>query len=455
MKYISLATIILSSALLATSEVNTLAEVFNEASVSGNVKYYYIQTDKDKSAQNVASTSAYANSIGGQLSFDTASLYGFSSGVTFMTTNPFLLAANVDASLIARDNGVRAGDGVSGNIARDGFSVLGEAYLAYDYKNMGIYLGREVIRTPLINAKEVRLLPSAVEGVSLYYNFGKTTKFDLAYYSAFKQRTSSVFVNIIKHALGDLTKTITGSNAGYVGMFGLKHAADNYSLKLYDYYASDFMNSLYLSGKYIMNLKEGKVTLAAQYINQKSIGNADTYFSKNYSAAGGVISSNAIALKVSAILNSSKFLIAYSKVLKDDSKHDSLVLPWDGTPLFTNMITSNNLFQSNYGKALNADSVYIGGSEGIKLLYNQRYDSLGLKGFSTTLSYLNTAFDKIGFDKLQEDYNFVLQYKAPEAFTLQLKGIWVKYDTSAKADGSLNAQVKLLTQYRVIANYKF
>jgi predicted outer membrane repeat protein len=204
-----------------------------------------------------------------------------------------------------------------------------------------------------------------------------------------------------------------------------------------------------------MNLKEGKVTLAAQYINQKSIGNADTYFSKNYSAAGGVISSNAIALKVSAILNSSKFLIAYSKVLKDDSKHDSLVLPWDGTPLFTNMITSNNLFQSNYGKALNADSVYIGGSEGIKLLYNQRYDSLGLKGFSTTLSYLNTAFDKIGFDKLQEDYNFVLQYKAPEAFTLQLKGIWVKYDTSAKADGSLNAQVKLLTQYRVIANYKF
>jgi hypothetical protein len=37
---------------LATSEVTTLAEVFNEASVSGNVKYYYIQTDKDKSAQN-------------------------------------------------------------------------------------------------------------------------------------------------------------------------------------------------------------------------------------------------------------------------------------------------------------------------------------------------------------------------------------------------------------------
>ncbi|HIC13017.1 MAG TPA: outer membrane porin, OprD family [Sulfurimonas sp.] len=455
MKYISLAIIILSSALLATSEVNTLAEVFNEASVSGNVKYYYIQTDKDKSAPNAVSTSAYANSIGGQLSFDTASLYGFRSGVTFMTTNPFLLAANVDASLIARDNGIRVGDGVSGNIARDGFSVLGEAYLAYDYKNMGIYLGREVIRTPLINANEVRLLPSAVEGTSLYYKLGKTTKFDLAYYSAFKQRTSSVFTNIIEHALGSQTKTITGSNAGYVVMFGLNHKAENYSLKLYDYYASDFMNSLYLSGLYSLKIKEAKVSLAAQYINQKSIGNADTYFELNSGTYGGKISSSAIGLKLSATVSSSKFLLAYSKVLKDETKHDSLVLPWDGTPLFTNMITSNNLFQSNYGMSLNADSIYIGGAQGIKLLYNQKYDNLGLKGISTSLSYLNMSFDKIGFDKTQEDYNLVLQYIAPKAFTLQLKGILVKNDTSTKVDGSLNAQVKLLTQYRVIANYKF
>lgn len=455
MKYISLATIILSSALLATSEVSTLAEVFNEASVSGNVKYYFIQTDKDKSSQNALNTSAYANSLGGQLSFDTASLYGFRSGVTFMTTNPFLLSANVDTSIIGRDNGVRAGDGISGDIARDGFSVLGEAYLAYNYKNMGIYLGRGVIKTPLINAKEVRMLPSVVEGASLYYKLTKTTKFDLAYYSGFKQRTSDVFVNITEHALGDQTKTITGSNSGYIGMFGLNHKGENYSLKLYDYYASDFMNSLYLSGDYTLNIKTAKVSLAAQYIKQNSIGIADTYFSENASVAGGVISSNAIGLKLSASLKSSKFFIAYSKVLKDDSKHDSLVLPWDGTPLFTNMITSNDLFQSNYGKSLNADSIYIGGAQSLKLLYSQKYDNFGLTGFSTTFSYLNTSFDRIGFDKTQEDYNMVLQYKTPKAFTLQLKGIWVKNDTSAKVDGSLNAQVKLLTQYRVIANYKF
>ncbi|MDF1877504.1 OprD family outer membrane porin [Sulfurimonas sp. SAG-AH-194-L11] len=455
MKYRSLAIILLSSALLATSEVSTLADVFNEASVSGNVKYYYIQTDKDNSAQNAQNTSAYANTAGGQLHFDSASLYGFRAGVAFMTTNPFLLGPNVDASIIGRDNGVRLGDGPSGDIASKGFSVLAEAYLAYDYKNMGIYLGREVIKTPLIDAKVVRLLPSAVEGVSFKYTLKEDTKLDVAYYSAFKQRTSDVFINIIKHALGDQTKVITGSDSGYVGMFGFNHKADNYSVKLYNYYASDFMNSLYMSGYYKMNMAETKLSLGAEYITQRSIGNAETYLKQNPSYAGGAISVNAIGLKTSLTKGSSKLLIAYSKVFKKSAKHDSLVLPWDGTPLFTNMITSNDLFQSNYGNALNADSIYIGGAQGIKLLYNQKYDDFGLKGFSTTLSYLNTSFDRVGFDKTQEDYNIVLQYKAHETFTLQLKGIWVTNDTSAKVDGSLNAQVKLLTQYRAIANYKF
>jgi len=455
MKCISLATIILSSALLATSEVNTLTEVFSEAKTSGNVKYYYIQTDKDKSYTNAANTSAYANSIGGQLHFDTASFYGFRAGVTFMTTNPFLLGPNVDASIIGRDNGVRVEGNPSGSVARQGFSVLGEAYLAYDYKNMGIYVGRDVIHTPLIDAKTVRMLPSAVEGTSLYYKLDESTKFDVAYYDAFKQRTSDVFINIIKHALGDQTKAITGSESGYVGMFGVNQKGENYSFKLYDYYASDFMNSLYLSAGYTMKLSKSKLSLDAEYITQTSVGNADTYLAETPSVAGGAISANAIGLKAGLAVGSSKFALAYSQVLKDDAKHDSLVLPWDGTPLFTNMITSNDLFQSNYGNALNADSLYIGGAQGIKLAYKQGYETFGLKGFSSTLAYLNTFFSREGFDKTQEDYNAVLQYKTAESFTLQLKGIWVKNDTSAKADGTLNAQTKLLTQYRVIANYTF
>lgn len=445
MKKISLVTLLLSSALLATSEVSTLSAVFSEAKTSGNIRYYYIQTDKEH--ESAADTSAYANSLGGQLRFDTASLYGFSAGATFMTTNPFLLGPNVDTSIIGKDNGARGGN------AEASFSVLGEGYLAYNYKDLGLVLGRKVLKTPLIHAKEVRMLPSAVQGAFANYKLNKKSKIELAYLDKFKQRTSDRFVNIVEHDLGANTEAITGSKSGFVAMGGIDYNGAAWRLKAYDYYSKDFMNSAYIDAEYRLKIKDTKVSFAGQYIKQDSVGNADTNLAKSTSLTGGKsLSTNAIGLKATLALSSAKFTLAYSNLLKDDAKHDSLVLPWDGTPLFTNMITSNDLFQSIYANAFKADSVYIGGSSGIKVAYSQKFDSLGLNGVSTHLGYLNTSNAK--FQKDQNDYNAVLAYKYDKQFSLAFKGIWVQNNTGASADGTIS-QIKLLTQYRVIANYTF
>ena len=55
---------ILSSALLATPEVTTLSEVFSEAKTRGNVKYYYIQRDKDHEVGDSSSENAPAATTG-------------------------------------------------------------------------------------------------------------------------------------------------------------------------------------------------------------------------------------------------------------------------------------------------------------------------------------------------------------------------------------------------------
>ncbi|MFK5938216.1 MAG: OprD family outer membrane porin [Sulfurimonas sp.] len=448
MQYKKLSLLILSTALLANSEVNNFSEVFSEAKVSGEIKYYYIQTDKEHA--NTADTSAKTNSIGGELSFDTASLYGVSAGVTFMTTNPFLLndnPAKVDTSLIGKDNGVRGGD------ATDGFSVLGEAYLAYHYADFDFTLGRKAMKTPLVHSKYVRMMPSTVEGLFGSYSLNEKSNIEVAYLSRFKQRTSDEFIDIIEHALGANTKAVTGSNGGYVAMLGLNYAQDKISIKAYDYYADDFINSLYLDTSYKTKLSDTQVSFAGQYIHQRSIGNADTNLAQAGSLTGGKkINVNAFGFKASARLSDAKIILAYSKVLKDDAKHDSVILPWDGTPLFANSITSNDLFQSIYGSALKSDSIYIGGSQGIKIAYNQKFDSLGMKGFSTMLSYLNTSNSR--FVKNQHDYNLVFGYKYDKHFSLVLKGIWVKNNTGADATGAIT-QLKQLSQYRVITNYKF
>jgi len=452
MKKISLGVITLGLLSCINIEAaDSLESWFKDGKVKGNIKYYFIETNKDHA--NTPDTSAYANSVGGQLSYTTSDFHGLSSGATFMTTNGFALPGLVDASIIGRDNGVRVEGSPGGKVAQESFSILGEAFVNYKYENLELLYGRKVIKTPLVNAKVVRLLPSAVQGAFVKYNLNEKNSIEVSYLTHFKQRTSDKFIDIIKHALGSKTKEITGSNGGGLAFADYKLKAKNFNMNVYDYYANNFINSAYIGAKFNSKLsKTWKYGFAAQYINQMSIGNANTNLAKTNSATGGkAISTNAFGLKANIKNKESNFALAYTKVLRDSNKHDSLVMPYDGTPLFTNMITSNSLFMSNYGKGLTSDSVYIGGSQGIKLTYGQKYGFIGLKNFKTTLTYLNTTNAR--FKKAQQDYNIVLGY-AKNKFSLALKGIWVMNNSSMAANGTVS-QLKQLTQYRVIANYKF
>ncbi len=439
----------LAVSVLSAHAADSVRTWFEEGKTKGNIRYYYIETKKDSGASH---TSAHANAVGGQLSYSTGNWNGFQMGVTFMTTNGFALPNVVDTSILGRDNAVRQGLPAGHPVAQESFSVLGEAFVKYSYKDLQLLYGRKVIKTSLVDAKDVRMLPSAVQGAFIDYKMPYGTTMGAAYLTHFKQRTSDKFVNIVKHALGNNTQAITGHDEGEVVQVDAVYQSDATTVKVYDEYAQDFMNALYLEAVYKGKMGEHyDYHVDAQYINQMSVGNADTNLQNDNTLAGGQIQVNAFGVKAGVKRSETALDVAWTKVLSDADKHDSLVLPWDGTPLFTNMITSNDLFQSNYGKALNADSIYIGGSQGIRLGYTQTYDFTGVKGFKTALSYLNISNDK--FSNNQRDYNAVIAYGVGD-FSLALKGIWVRYNTSASATGTI-AQDDKLTQYRVIANYKF
>ena len=429
-------------------------EMFTEGKVYGNIKYYYIQTDKQNGTPH-KDTSANANAIGGQLGYETASFYGFRAKATFMTTNGILLDDPVDASIIGRDNGVRLEGNPSGSAAQKSFSVLGEAMLRYDYNDFSANYGRQVIKTPLIHAKVVRMLPSAVQGGAVGYHDDTTgLRVDASYLTHFKQRTSDRFINIIEHALGSHTQEITGEDNGELMYVHAGWRNDDLKVSFYDYYAPDFLNSLYLNAEYKGTLTAYTYLLGVEGILQNSTGNANQNLSKAGSLTGGKkINVQALSLKGVLNYNESHFLAAYSYVADHADKHDSLVLPWDGTPLYTNMITSNDLFSSNYGQGLKADSVYIGGTSAFKVAYTQTYDFSGYKGFETVLSYMLANNDKFTKGK-QQDLNIVLAYKYDKHFSIALKGIFVKNNTGASADGTVN-QLDDFQQYRVIADYRF
>ncbi len=452
MKYGKFVSVSIYAAALLCSNLHAqsaLGGAIKNGKISGNIKYYYINTHKEKSSGN---STAFANSIGGQLTYTTGEWKKLKGTVTFMTTQPFALPDNVDTSIIGRDNAVKAGQAPGDVIGQKGFSILGEAYISYARGNFDFWGGRKVIKTPLINAKVVRLLPSAVKGAHARIKFNNGVNLGVAYIDAFKQRTSSEFENIVKHALGGDTKAITGNESGVVAPVCVSWKGEKNAIKVIDYYSPDFMNSIYADWNYRhKHSDELSYAFALQTIIQDSVGNADDNLAKAGSVTGGkAIKTRAGAAKLTVNYASMALSAAYSKVLKDDGYHDSLVLPWDGTPLYTNMITANNLFLSNYGKALGADSAYIGGTDGIKIAYRQDFGTFGFSGYSVTLS--SAWFDNDRFAKTQNDLNAVLAYKSGP-LSVELKGIWVRNGAGAAADGTIS-QTPILHQYRIIANYK-
>ncbi|MDA7816602.1 OprD family porin [Sulfurimonas sp.] len=448
MKKIVLNILLLVASMQASDSMETWLE---DGKVNGNLRYYYIETQIDR--PNGVDSSAHANAIGGQLGYTTGSLNGFRLGATFMTTLGFALPNVVDASNIGRDNGVRKTGSASGNIAQDGFSVIGEAFIEYKFKDLTTTYGRKVIKTPLIHAKDVRMLPSAVQGLFFDYKLNNNVKLGASYLTHFKQRTSDRYTNIIEHVLGDDTKTVTGSKSGEVIVASATYNDDNIDAKLYNYYADDFMNAVYVSLGFKNKISDNlSYKFDTQYIGQRSIGHADDYMSTAGSITGGKeIDANLLAAKIGFNYKESGLSFAFSKVFSDSDKHDSLVTPWDGTPLLTNMITSNSLFVSNYGQGLKADSVYIGGSRGVKVAYTQKYDFTGVKGFKSSLAYLH--IDNNNFAKNEDNYNAVVAYSYKK-YSLALKGIWVNHASSSAADGTVSQHDKLI-QYRVIGNYRF
>lgn len=434
MKYLLFLTYFLSS-LYATDSVSTW---FLEGKTSGYIKYYYIETNKNY--YQAQRTSAHSNAIGGLLKYNTSRLQGLQLNTTFMTTQGFLLPNNIETSTLGQDEGKK------GFNAKDAFSVLGEVNLDFTNQYINFWYGRKLINTPMIGPKSARMLPSTIEGGegTIYINEG--TQFSLIYADKFKQRSAAGFSNIIKHALGSDTLAVTGKDEGKTITASLKYKDDIVSLNVYNMYAPDFINVAYVDFKYL----EDFYSISAQAVSQASVGNASTNLAKSNSVTNGKkINANAIGIRGGLHYKQSSFDLVYRNIFRDKNSYDSIITPWDGSLLYAYSSTTNNLGQSLYGNALTAGGAYVGGTQGLKFGYTQKY--LGFKGLKTHIAlgiYRNSLYRED-----QEDLKAILFYDT-DNFSFQLKGIWIDNDTYTFKDGTVN-QLDSLTQYHAIVTYKF
>ena len=421
--------IILAALFLSTLSV----QAKENFSVDGKFKAYNIGTYKQSG--DTITLDSNALSVGGQLGITTVDYSGWYSKVNFMTTNGIAVnddPNHIDGSVLAND--VKVVSGVASDKGNS-ISVLGEVYLGFDNKIVDLKVGRQKYDSPLAAQKEVRMLPSTFSGLNAHYKIGGHV-LGIAYFDKFKQRTSDGFYNILEHALGLNTFAYTGEIKGSLMVASLEV---NEKLRLYNYQINNFINSTYLD--YKSECKGFK--WAVQAIYQTSIGNFDTALKQglvNATTYQEGLNSSEIGAKVSFGSKINDFTLATTYTGSKSGAYSNLVAPFDGTPLFSDTITGNNLFKSQYGQALNADSGYTADTLSFKAAYKHVHSK-------TVKSYLALArFDQGSSDVAQTDINAVLSWKT-HGWDLAAKAIYVL--DNAHNDGDK------LQQYRLIATYKF
>ena len=294
--------------------VDSLAEAFSQGQIKGQLRYsaQYRDSDlhllQDSSNEDVPDeqTQQYS-AIGGYLGFETAPLYNTSAGMTFYTSNP--IGNNPD-----NRRGLGGLDESDGG--QDAYHVLGEAFVKIESGNHMLKTGRQEINDyRFVSPSNIRMTPVTHQGTIYENRSVENLALNFGYINKQKERNATEFIGMVRaarvetgcgdvDAAGDCVndgskKLIRGEfdpndydTAGrYRGdtkdmpLIGAVYSSDQVTVEAWDYYAEDFVNTLYLYGQYTFapDRANYNITLAAQYGNQKDVGDSvagdiDTWF---------------------------------------------------------------------------------------------------------------------------------------------------------------------------------
>jgi hypothetical protein len=331
--------------LILSSQVE--ADIFSEGKSSGELRMFYLDRDRHGS---IGQTQKDTNglSVGGHLKFETSSYNGLQSGFAIYTTS------SLDSTKPHRDPSMAGED-------KEGYSILGEAYLQYTSGSGNFYkFGRQKLDTPLAGSDDARMLPNLFEAYLFQTPHVPDSTVTLAHVTKFAAGTFSNVYWGREDILNSNTKKMITLSSGYginntsgrfmdmgeyavnentdgVTVLGVKNSSvPNTTLQLWNYYAHDILNALYLQADYKTEVNNFGFNTAFQYINESSMGDE----------LGGEIESNYYGFKIGSSIQNYSLSFAGSQTGSSDDKTGAIISPWGGMPAFTQgMVTRHQFFE--------------------------------------------------------------------------------------------------------------
>lgn len=171
---LSLAAIVVAGLTTSSFAADTLADAFKEGKISGELRAWYIDRDKD-----LANSSSDLFLTGMQLRYNTGTFYGFRLGFTTQTSAaPF---ADDQAKEVF---GTNQNDDLYGSGTQ-----LSEAYVNYTIGKTTAKIGRQFIKTPLVGSSTSRMITQSFEAALVTNTDIPSTTIMIGAVSKFQDRT--------------------------------------------------------------------------------------------------------------------------------------------------------------------------------------------------------------------------------------------------------------------------
>jgi len=262
---------------------DSFVEAIQSSQISGFGKFMYVADDK-KGGRPDQSTPGF----GGRLGVKTGDYYGLSFKAAVYTTQDFGL----------RSDNPRKTDAYMFDLDKTPYSLLGEAQVGFAAGKSTLKVGRQEFFSPIIDSYEYRIIPNLFEAWTLtnqdlpntrltFAHVGKMSGLDgLVTYSEFRSMSQQTYTSLIVNEAGQLdTGGETLDPSRVVGHHGVWVAGldieKNHRLRLWNYYGTDTLNTIYLDGRLKHDLNDRTaVTLEAQAYHVTAVGRFKEYLSQ-------------------------------------------------------------------------------------------------------------------------------------------------------------------------------
>ncbi len=427
----------------------SIAEMFSEGKASGQIRMFYL----DRKFQGTQGVRTHRNStaLGGHLKYESDQFNNFGFAAAFYTTNAIRVfdRSVLDPSLLGTN--------------QKSYSVLGEAYLTYDFEDLGsntkVKLGYQRFDTPMIGSDDGRMVPNTFEAYKLVNKDIKNLTLQIAQITRVAYGTySNLFLNggIVSTTSGysslpfetgkyyNIGTLTTGKKTSGITNLLLKYKTKNFFATLSNDYTWDLYNTLYLeSGVNWQCLLNDEIHpfVKIQYIKQNSVGKK--YM--RYSAMGGdgVIDSSYIALKTGANYKGLSADVSYSHIgsnsATDDVYKNAINTQFGGMPAYTvDMVVRHQ---------------FLAGTDAWKytLKYDFKRDGLNLNALVYYGTYDMDEYSGYGLARITTEAGYDVKYypKSMKGLELRARANFPrKFAQDATGDKGWN-------EYRFIINYNF